>query len=81
MNNDKPDPKKNHRGGNANAKSTRSGSESSNAEAERVQKEMNDAISMRTTQDQAPPTSVNIITPTQIQHADEEAKRDWAAAR
>ena len=79
--NDKPDKKKNDRGGKAQAKSTRSASESSNEEADRLQAQMNDAISMRSTQNQAPPTSVNIITPTQIQHADEEAKRDWAAAR
>jgi hypothetical protein len=72
MNNDKPDPKKNHRGGNAKAKSSRSGSEPSTEEEERLQAQMNDAISMRSTQNQAPPTSVNIISPTQILANDEE---------
>ena len=77
--NDKPDKKKNDRGGKAQAKSTRSASESSNEEADRLQAQMNDAISMQSTQNtqnQAPPTSVNIMSPTQIQAADEEAKRD-----
>jgi hypothetical protein len=74
--NDKPDKKKNDRGGKAQAKSTRSASESSNEEADRLQAQMNDAISMRTTQDQAPPTSVNIISPTQIVAHDEETKRE-----
>jgi hypothetical protein len=76
MNDNNPDPKKNHRGGKALPKSSRRSSESSTEEEERVQREMNEAISMRSTQNQAPPTQVNIITPTQIHANDEEAKRD-----